>query len=67
MRMKEFVAKAIMAEKKVSQKTLGQYNALELQNNMGCVEMAMFPGKFNENLVKDFYDNLTVDIDKDII
>lgn len=41
------------------------YNALELLSGMGCVEMAMYPEKYNENLLREFYANLTVKIDKD--
>lgn len=62
--MKDCVAKVIMFEKKVSQKTLGQYNALKLLNNIGFVGMVVFLDKYNERLVKEFYANLTGDFDK---
>lgn len=52
-----------MAVKKVSQETLQLYNALELLNRLGYVEMAVFPNKYNESEVREFYANLITDID----
>ncbi|KAI5676396.1 hypothetical protein M9H77_07346 [Catharanthus roseus] len=62
-RIKEFESKPIMAEKKVSQHTLGLHNAFDLLSELGCLELAVFPDKYNESLVTKFYANLIADID----
>lgn len=50
-RMKDFTSKPIMAEKRISQQVLAMYNALELLNGIGYVEMALYPEKYNEKFV----------------
>lgn len=49
--MKDFTSKPIMAEKRISQQVLAMYNALELLNGIGYVEMALYPEKYNEKFV----------------
>lgn len=61
--MKEFETNSITAKKRVSQHTLAQYNALEMLNHMRYMDITIFPAKFNESLVREFYANLTADID----
>lgn len=53
-----FEGKKIVAEKKVSQETLNLYNALDLLNGLGSVEIVVFLDKYKQNVVKDFYANL---------
>lgn len=60
--MKEFEIKPIMAERRMSQETLDQYNALGLFNAIGCLKMAIFLERYNESATREFYANLTVDI-----
>lgn len=62
--MKDFASKLILVEKKVSQLTLAMYNAWELLNEMGYVEMVVYPEKYNENSVREFYANLTTEVGK---
>lgn len=60
--MNEFGAKSIVVEKKVDKKALAMSDTLELRNQLGCVKMALFLAKYNKNLVRDFYANLTAGI-----
>lgn len=57
--MNEFEAKSIADEKKVDKKTIAMFNTLQLRNQLGCVEIALFLAKYYENLVREFYANLT--------
>lgn len=61
--MHYFEKKRIMAKKNVSQETLELYNAWELLNGLDCVEMVVFPEKYNESVLREFYVNLTNEID----
>ncbi|KAI5667655.1 hypothetical protein M9H77_17508 [Catharanthus roseus] len=57
--MVKLVDKPILAEKRITQESLEQYNVMELLLGMGCVELTLFSKKYNKNLVKEFYANLT--------
>lgn len=59
----EFEAKRIVAEKKNDNQALAIFYVLELLNHLGCAEMAMFPSKYNENLVRECYANLLAEIE----
>lgn len=48
---RQFKGKTVIAEKKVSQETLQLYHALNLLNGLGCLEMLVFPKKYNESMV----------------
>lgn len=39
------------------------YNTLDLLNALGCVEMSLYLKKYNKSLVRDFYANLTGEIE----
>ncbi|KAI5667228.1 hypothetical protein M9H77_17081 [Catharanthus roseus] len=62
LRMVELINKPIRAEKRITQESLEQYNVMELLLGMSCVELALFAEQFNENLVKEFYVNLTEEV-----
>lgn len=51
-----------MTEKAVSQETLKFYNPFDLLSGLGCLEMAIFQENLNEILIREFYDNLTAEI-----
>lgn len=53
-RMNEFEAKTIMAEKRVSQQTIEQYNALEMLKDMGCIWKWQY---FQQNSMKVWLEN----------
>ncbi|KAI5653589.1 hypothetical protein M9H77_30776 [Catharanthus roseus] len=61
LRMVELFGKPIMVEKRVSQDMLEKYKVMELLLGMGYVELALFAKKYNENLVKEVYANLSED------
>ncbi|KAI5658093.1 hypothetical protein M9H77_26886 [Catharanthus roseus] len=43
----------------ITQESLEQYNVMKLLLGIGCVKLALFPEQYNENLVKEFYANLS--------
>ncbi|KAI5668629.1 hypothetical protein M9H77_18482 [Catharanthus roseus] len=57
--MVELIDKPIMAEKRIIQEILERYDVMELLLGMGCVELALFAEQYNENLLKEFYANLS--------
>ncbi|KAI5681360.1 hypothetical protein M9H77_02587 [Catharanthus roseus] len=59
LRMVELIDKPISAKNRITQESLEQYKVMELLLGMGCVESALFPKQFSEDLVKEFYANLT--------
>ncbi|KAI5668442.1 hypothetical protein M9H77_18295 [Catharanthus roseus] len=59
LRMVKLIDKPILTEKMITQESLEQYNVMKLLLGMGCLELALFAEQYNENLVKEFYANLT--------
>lgn len=57
--MKQIEEKLIGVEKMVDQ----VFGALEILKQYSCMELAMFPSKYNENFVREFYANLDVGIE----
>lgn len=62
-RIKDFRSKGFAAEKMVDQYILAMFNILEILSGMGCVEMTLYPTKYNENLERKFYANLLGGVD----
>ncbi|KAI5672723.1 hypothetical protein M9H77_13087 [Catharanthus roseus] len=57
--MLKLIDKPSMAEKRITQESLEQYNMMDLLLGMGCRELALFAEQYNKNLFKEFYANLS--------
>lgn len=61
--MKDFESQGFAAEKRINHQTLALFNTLEILNGIRCVEITLYPSKYNEILVRDFYVNLFEGVD----
>lgn len=47
----------------VDQLTLAMFNILKIMSALVCVEIVLYPTKYNENLIQEFYSNLTIEVE----
>lgn len=47
----------------MDQQTLAMFNILEIMSAIVCMEIVLYPTKYNENLIREFYSSLITEVE----
>lgn len=55
--------KGFCYRKNMDQQTLAMFNILEIMSAIVCMEIVLYPTKYNENLIREFYSSLITEVE----